>query len=273
MQKPAIYVSTFGKKVLNVHGGIPIEVGACKRNNFLYINRDDTGDNISNENEYYGELSGLYWVWKNVNFKDDDIVGYCHYNKGLAVSKRTIEKFFKNCTNADSENKSRQRWIALAPVQNRNHPIPDELDAIVYILKENYPDYYEEWKKQYDKEGAGKGAVCRTCNMFITTAYSMNQYGSFLFEVLGKMRHIVGDKPDADPNMRRYCAFMGERLLSVYLALNADEVLSVNAKYQQWYLNIILWVTRRVKINRNSTIYKVMRSKLGCKSSYGRKSS
>ena len=42
---------------------------------------DDTGDNISAKNCYYSELTGLYWVWKNV--KDPDYVGVCHYRRYL----------------------------------------------------------------------------------------------------------------------------------------------------------------------------------------------
>ena len=87
-----IYVSTFGKKVINVKYGIPIEVGAQNRTSFIYPIHDDTGDNISQENEYYGELTGLYWVWKNVKIEDTDIIGFCHYNKALNISSKKIKK-------------------------------------------------------------------------------------------------------------------------------------------------------------------------------------
>lgn len=88
-----IYISTFYQKVIRVKGGIPIEVGASRRESFLYPLRDDTGDNISSENEYYGELTGLYWVWKNVDIADDDIIGFCHYNKALDISPKHAEKW------------------------------------------------------------------------------------------------------------------------------------------------------------------------------------
>ena len=39
---------------------------------------DDTGDNISEKNTNYCELTGMYWLWKNCNC---DIIGICHYRR------------------------------------------------------------------------------------------------------------------------------------------------------------------------------------------------
>jgi len=39
---------------------------------------DNTGENISNKNQYYSELTGIYWVYKN---QSSDIVGTCHYRR------------------------------------------------------------------------------------------------------------------------------------------------------------------------------------------------
>ena len=45
---------------------IPIQVGAALTDKRVADITDDTGDNISLLNVNYSELTGLYWVWKNV---------------------------------------------------------------------------------------------------------------------------------------------------------------------------------------------------------------
>lgn len=156
----------------------------------------------------------------------------------------------------------------MPPEKNRNHPVPDEVSAIEKILKEDYPEYFYIWTKLYDEEAAGKGNVCRGGNMFITTYAEFDEYCKWLFNILFKMRQIVGDKPETDRNMRRYCAFMGERLLSVYLQTTEKKVQSVEMKYKKWWLPFVRKIRDSLGINRNTKIYKELRDRLGYKSSY-----
>ena len=89
------YISTYGLRCLNKGGGICLEVGAYGRDNFLYPLHDDTGSNISGDNEYYGDLTALYWIWKNGEIKKDKIISFRHYNKYLVISKKKACKYLK----------------------------------------------------------------------------------------------------------------------------------------------------------------------------------
>lgn len=258
----SIYISTFGKKVLRVNGGIPIEVGAANRNNFIYRQHDDVGVNISSENEYYGELTGLYWVYKNIRLNDDEIVGFCHYNKSLMVAKRKVCKWLHD---------NPFGIITAKPCKIRNHPKHDEVKAIIDLLKENGKSQYEAWNKLYDDEAAAKAEICRGGNMFITSGAVFKDYCTWLFDILGRMRIIIGNKPDVDANMRRYCAYMGERLLSIYIEYKNIPTLDVKIKYKKWWLSYIRPIINKFDINKNSTIYIVLKDLFGYNSQYNRK--
>ena len=256
-----IYVSTFGKKVINVKYGIPIEVGAQNRTSFIYPIHDDTGDNISQENEYYGELTGLYWVWKNVKIEDTDIIGFCHYNKALNISSKKIKNWIaKNKFNG---------IITARPTAIRNHPVPDEVQCVMQLLKEKNNSDFDAWNKLYDNEAAAKGKYCRGGNMFITSGKLFKEYCNWLFPLLNERRHRIGDKPEVRPYMRRYCAFMGERLLAVYIESNKLPTLDVSIKLKKWWIPILGKIRRCLFISNRNWAYRFLDRKLGNKSQYG----
>lgn len=98
-KKTKIYVITHKKYDNIVENDVytPLFVGAKGKESFGYL-RDDTGDNISEKNQYYSELTGLYWIWKN---SDSDIAGLNHYRRilvngflgtGDLLKKEQIEK-------------------------------------------------------------------------------------------------------------------------------------------------------------------------------------
>lgn len=256
-----IFVSTFNKPIMNVEYSIAIEVGAKNRTEFIYDLRDDSGNNISSENCYFGELTGLYWIWKNIDFNDDDYVGFCHYNKCLDLKKKDYREI------ADCKE---DMWYVTPPFENRDHPIQEEIDALVKILSSDYLEYYKVWEKMYNKDGSGKGAICYGANIFLTSYKEFTQYCEFLFDVLFKLRKVIGEGSDI-PNLKRYCAFMAERLLSVYLVTNGSKIKVIKMKNSQWYLPYAKKIASILHISKESKIYKILKEKFGYRSSYGRK--
>lgn len=77
-------------------GYIPV---GLYRNNFSQDwLRDNTGDNISKKNPYYGEYTFYYWYWKNLlKYKNkDDWVGFCHYREYWGNNKQSISRNLKD---------------------------------------------------------------------------------------------------------------------------------------------------------------------------------
>ena len=58
-----------------------IPVGLGKQNYDSEWFRDNTGDNISLKNPFYGEYTFYYWIWKNFlnDYPDNQWLGFCGY--------------------------------------------------------------------------------------------------------------------------------------------------------------------------------------------------
>lgn len=68
----------------------PLQTG-CKTNSKIPgFHHDDTGDNISDKNKWYAELTGNYWVWKNYLpvHPEVEYVGFCHYRRNWNFRKK-----------------------------------------------------------------------------------------------------------------------------------------------------------------------------------------
>lgn len=225
---------------------IPVEAGSALREEHLEgYQRDNDGENISDRNQNYCELSVLYWGWKNSNA---DIKGLCHYRRffhesgsvriygndhvygkdlvQIAPTERQIESMLENCD-------------VILPIPY--HPYPDTVgqDLLQYVypgdirimenvLANEYGKYYETYCAIKDK--------CHIpyCNMMIARASVYDAYCAWLFPLL--MR--VGDELDLtqyDAAHRRIYGYLAEVLLSVWVETNALRVSYLNLA-QVWDL-------------------------------------
>ena len=235
-----LYISTFGFKCDWIKKGTPIEVGALKRNNFIYPLRDDSGKNISSDNPYWGELTGLHWIWKNVKFQDNDVIGFGHYNKILNISEKKIKSFIREG----------YQGVVLKPFKMCPHSYPEDIPVICNILQEVNPKYYNAWKLIYNEDGSSKSENCSNCELFYLTKNEFNAYCRFLFDVLFKVRSKIGDV-NRTPYHKRYCAFLGERLLSVYLLANNTKVAYVEMlPYREFPINVLRKIIHLLRINK-----------------------
>lgn len=247
MKKIKNYVSTYNSPIMKIPNSIPIEVGASDRDTFLYELRDDSGQNISAENPYYGELTGLYWIWKNSLDAPEQLVGFNHYNKYLKISKQNLKNYQVGM------------WFVGKKRPLPRHGDSNEWVALSEILKEYFPEYYVSLQKYFSVDGSSKG--CFVANMFVTTKSELDEYSEFLFKVCTLLRQKLGDN-NKDLFNKRYCAFMAERLLSIYLYTNNKKIIEVPIVFNKYYITYLSFIVKILKVNKNSKFYKIIRDKL-----------
>jgi hypothetical protein len=197
----------------------PLLNGSASLNEDFGYTRDDSGDNISELNAYYAELTGQYWVWKNSN---EDIIGFCHYRRFLAknvllnkkLGKEEIEEILteydiimpkkNNLTVTNIEN--------IAKSYRDGYGVnPKEYDKLRKVIKEFYPDYLDTFDEVVNSKW------CWWYNMFICKKELADEYFTWLFDILKKMENEVNFDEYED---KRVPAFLAERLLTVFIRKN-----------------------------------------------------
>ncbi len=73
--------------ILDCQHFLPIYAGKALSTSELGIQGDDEGDNISEKNPWYCELTALYWLWKNTTA---DYKGLMHYRRIFVQKKLFI---------------------------------------------------------------------------------------------------------------------------------------------------------------------------------------
>lgn len=188
----------------------PLQVGSAVHDNLGYL-RDDAGENISAQNCYYSELTGLYWIWKNV--KNIDYVGTCHYRRYLingeekVFTKQEYENLLKDydliTTKKVHLNNSYHYGFSA------NHNIA-ALDMTGNVIREIYPEYYETFEKLVHGPDTYFG------NMFVTSKALYDEYCEWLFSIFFEVQKRIDMETDEDDYHKRVFGFISEFLLFVW---------------------------------------------------------
>src|SRR5262245_59965514 len=78
---------------------VALGVGGYKPTGYTRAISDDVGESISHKNKHYSELTGWYWIWKNIS--DVKTLGSCHYRRYFILdyegilSPRPPKRYFR----------------------------------------------------------------------------------------------------------------------------------------------------------------------------------
>lgn len=197
---------------------VPLQVGSALHEALGYL-RDDTGDNISHLNGYYSELTGLYWIWKNVS--DVDYVGTCHYRRFLINEQERIftRKEYENLLQEYDLITTRQVILNNSYHYGfaANHNIV-ALDATGEVIRELYPDYYGTFVRLVNGPRTYFG------NIFVTDKASFDEYCSWLFSIFFEVQRRIDMETEQDAYHRRVFGFISEFLLLVWTTVKGLRV-------------------------------------------------
>lgn len=206
---------------------LPIQVGRAKSSVKLNMQGDDDGDNISNKNSNYCELTALYWAWKNL--KDLDYIGLNHYRRFFSYKNKFQHSTYLSEDDfllRKNEIKLNPNWkkdlekfdiIKVKPftyyhcIQNvlTNILSTDDLDLLENVIKRSHPDYYDTYI-QYMKYNN----KISSCNMFLCRFELFDDYCKWLFGVLFELEKLVHISQYS--TAARIFGFLSEALFNIY---------------------------------------------------------
>lgn len=204
---------------------LPIQVGAALHPDVdLVYQRDDEGDNISDKNDSYSELTAMYWMWKN---SDADYKGLVHYRRHLGTSDSarshaqdrferiaTYEDVYAALQNADVVLPRRRNYYIESIGSHWNHTQPEEqLTCAKQVITEKTPEYADAFGEALRAKGA------HMFNMCVMRADLFDEYCAWLFPLLEEMTERLADK-EYSSFEQRWPGRVSELMMDPWLSVN-----------------------------------------------------
>lgn len=184
----------------------PIHVGKKLSNTDLGYIGDDTGDNISEKNPNYSEMTAQYWAWKNIH--DVKYIGFCHYRRYFekTFSEQNIDDIFNDGTDvilAGPVLRDFGRWNTL-----KTFVAGEDLAIMLSVVKRLYPDYYQTLSEY------AYGYIDYPLNMFVCKKKIFDEYAKWIFDILFECEKQIKLSPYS--RARRVYGYLSEFLLPVF---------------------------------------------------------
>lgn len=150
---------------------------------------NDGTDNLSDKNDIYCELSGLYYIWKNV--RDVDITGLVHYRRFFGRNHKIVKRPNSIIlTQQEIETILYDNDLIIGIPSPKKYAVggyfTNPLDIPEFAIYRNiipsirnlYPDYVDDYYHEFLEPKMS------FCNMMICKKDLFDQYCEFLFSIL-----------------------------------------------------------------------------------------
>ena len=202
---------------------LPIHVGKEGKEDLGYIG-DNSGEHISNKNNSFCELTGLYWAWKNESY---DVLGLCHYRRYFDFEKSNInDTVFIDQKELDTYVFRKEKIANILSMYDLILPKAktyecsiehdygyacsvEDFEILTNVIDKMYPEYSESWNQV-----ANFSNKLMHYNMFIAPKKITDEYCTWLFSILFEVEKGVKLSPYI--YQQRVFGFMAERLMQLY---------------------------------------------------------
>ena len=198
---------------------LPVHVGAAGKDSIGY-QRDDEGENISELNPFFCELTGIYWGWKNL---DADYIGLAHYRRHFSLHPHSKDKWNAILKQSEIETDlgkikvfvpvKRKYYIETLYSHYEHTHYINQLDETRKIIEEKYPEYIGSFDSVV-KQRSGY-----MFNMMIMERALFNDYCEWVFDILFDLRSRLGEE-GLTAFHSRYYGRVSEIIFNVWLDEN-----------------------------------------------------
>jgi hypothetical protein len=246
MNKLKIYCTTI--KYLRIMDKFPSYIKPLGLGTEIYPNfwlTDKSEKNLSHLNKYIGELSGIFWIWKNKihNMNKNDMIGNCHYRKiwlnklHTKKQKFSYQSLYNSLLSEKNKDLSDTDVFQIQPIKFKNKTLLEdfedvhESDMLFKSISFLPLDLQNKFRSHL------KGNIFFPLNMFISRTHLFEKYCEILFPWLNKcLEYCLEHNLCKDYNMR-LPAFLAERFTSFWFSQFKNRKTLSYARLGNFYLS------------------------------------
>jgi hypothetical protein len=180
---------------------------------------DNTGDNISEKNVNYSEMTALYWIWKNVlsghlKAESAEYIGMCHYRRQLALLPEDIRSLAGR--GVDVVLPFPMPYEPNISVHQKRYISDSDWNAVKQAVSELQPEYYSAM------DGIFGQRYLYNYNVIVARKEVLRDYCEWLFPILARVEET--STPKGSERADRYIGYIAENLETLYFMKNNDKL-------------------------------------------------
>ncbi len=197
----------------------PVQVGATLCRERVADIVDCEGENISEKNMNYSELTALYWLWKNClqTFSSESkeaYYGLCHYRRILNLSDDDLLRLVDN--EVDVVLPYPMPYEPDIEAHHKRYLKQEDWDAVLRAVLELQPDYAKAFPDIL------KQRLLYNYNILLAKKEVLADYCGWLFPILELVEQY--SVPQGKDRKDRYIGYVGETLTTLYFMYNKNSL-------------------------------------------------